>query len=308
MSAGQRTGTGGPDHRGWGRIVTVPAQDPTDTRWAVVLPVKGGAAAKSRLTGPTPRGAAGAATTAELALAMSTDCLAAVLATPAVERVVVVTGDDVVRAAAAALGAVVVHQPDDDPGLAAAVRRGLRAAGDGPTAVLLADLPALRPQDLQVALAGVRGAGGGWAYVPDARGEGTVMVAALEAAELRPAFGPGSAAAHRRAGAIALPLALPRLRHDVDTLEDLQVALSLGVGPRTARTLSGVQATVLTYDPAMRTGEVVTDAGTRLPMAPDALEGSGLRHLRPGQRVTCTAGTGGEAAPVTRIRIHGIES
>jgi 2-phospho-L-lactate guanylyltransferase len=37
-----------------------------------------------------------------------------------------------------------------------------------------------------------------------------------------------------RRGASRLDLALPRLRRDVDTPADLEAALALGVGPRTA--------------------------------------------------------------------------
>jgi 2-phospho-L-lactate guanylyltransferase len=47
-----------------------------------------------------------------------------------------------------------------------------------------------------------------------------------------------------------------------------------------------VQATVHTFDPDTGAGSVLTDDGTRLPFEPAAFEGSGLRLLRPGQRLT----------------------
>jgi 2-phospho-L-lactate/phosphoenolpyruvate guanylyltransferase len=47
-----------------------------------------------------------------------------------------------------------------------------------------------------------------------------------------------------------------------------------------------VQATVHTFDPATGAGSMLTDDGTRLVFAPAAFEGSGLRLLRPGQRLT----------------------
>lgn len=292
---------------------------PAGDRWTVVLPVKGGTAAKSRLGGVWSQAAVDgpqppdAGMTTRLALAMALDCTQAVLAAPSVRRVVVVTADGVVAGSARALGADVVDQPDGDPGLAAAIRRGLAAAGTGPTAVLLADLPALRPQDVVAALGAASdacGSGAGWVFVQDAAGTGTVALAARDTTRLRPAFGPGSAAAHRAAGAYALALDLPRLRGDVDTPDDLAAAVALGVGHRTARTLHDMQATVLSWSSVEGTGQVVTDAGVRLPMAADALEGSGLRHLRPGQRVTCVAtaaDAAGRSGPVTGIRIHGIE-
>ena len=293
----------------------MPAAAPV-VRWSVVLPVKGGPDAKSRLRSGAAGNSVDVTTAAGLAAGMSQDCLEAVRATPGVARAFVVTGDPATARTARALGADVVHQPADDPGLGAAVRRGLAAAGRGPTAVLLADLPALRPADLQEALDAAAAAcrlGSRWVYVPDADDHGTVAVAALDPTALRPAFGPGSAAAHRAAGAGTLLLDLPRLRRDVDTVDDLWAAVALGVGHRTARTLAGVQATVLSWDSVAGDGEVVTDAGVRLPMAPDALQGSGLRHLRPGQRVTCTpVGPAGgvaveaTASAVTGVRIYGI--
>lgn len=63
-----------------------------------------------------------------------------------------------------------------------------------------------------------------------------------------------------------------------------------------------MQATVLTFDATSREGTVVTDDGTRLAMPADALAGSGLRHLRPGQRVTCVR----EGEHVADVHVVGI--
>jgi hypothetical protein len=46
-----------------------------------------------------------------------------------------------------------------------------------------------------------------------------------------------------------------------------------------------VQATVRSYDAGTRSGSVFTDAGTVLSFGAGALAASGLRLLRPGQRV-----------------------
>jgi cold shock CspA family protein len=46
-----------------------------------------------------------------------------------------------------------------------------------------------------------------------------------------------------------------------------------------------VQATVYRYDPDAGAGSVVTDDGVVLPFDVEALRFSGLRHLRPGQRL-----------------------
>ena len=266
-------------------------------RWSVVLPVKGGPSAKSRLGAP-----------AGLAEAMAADCLAAVAAAAEVADVVVVTGDARTREVAGALGARVVSQPEHAPGLEAAVGTGLAAcAPGGRVAVLLADLPSLRPEDLDATLRDVgalldAAAEVRQVVVPDAEGTGTVLLAARRPDDVRHAFGTGSAARHVALGAHRLDVAPARLRRDVDTRADLAEAVALGVGPRTARTLREMQATVLRYDAATRGGEVVTDDGVRLAIVPGGLDGSGLRHLRPGQRVSCTRTDDG----VDDVHVHGI--
>jgi hypothetical protein len=49
--------------------------------------------------------------------------------------------------------------------------------------------------------------------------------------------------------------------------------------------VTGVQATVFDFDERDLSGSVVLDNGERLPFAPAAFAVSGLRMLRPGQRV-----------------------
>ncbi|GGJ90841.1 hypothetical protein GCM10010123_20840 [Pilimelia anulata] len=195
------------------------------TEWTVWIPVKARAAAKSRLALPPQRRAA-------LAEAMLRDVLAAVAA---VARPVLLTGDPYWRR----LGAPVRPTP---PGLTAAVAHAVPAAGPGPVAVLVGDLPALRPAELAAALAAA--AGHPRALVADAAGTGTTLLAAAAAAALRPAFGAGSRARHGRGGAADLTAAVdaPGLRRDVDTLADLAAARALGVGPHTARLLAAPAA------------------------------------------------------------------
>ena len=197
--------------------------------WTVVLPVKGGPGAKSRLGHPAR---------ADLAGAVALDTVAAVLACPHVSRVLVVTADTQVAAAHAALGALVVHDPGG--GLAGALAAGAAAAPASRCALLLADLPSLRPEDVSVVLDACErllDAGARQVTVPDADGTGTVLLAAGSASALRPRFGPGSAAAHA-ADAVVVPGAPVRVRRDVDTAEHLAGAVRLGVGPRTAAVLA----------------------------------------------------------------------
>ncbi len=225
-----------------------PSPHPAVRGWTLVLPLKGGSDAKSRL-GAGPR----------VASAIGMDCLDAVLACPRARRVLVVTGDAVIASLAATAGADVVAEDRPGAGLMAAVRRGLEEVGSGPCAVLLADLPAMRPEDLSTALDAVARAlaaphGSSMAFVPDAEGTGTVLVGALDVTKLDPAFGPQSARAHALRGARRLDLPLPRLRRDVDTPADLAAAAALGVGPRTAGALPAIGV-------AAPSGEASTSAG-----------------------------------------------
>jgi 2-phospho-L-lactate guanylyltransferase len=200
-------------------------------RWSVVVPVKRLGVAKSRLYAvgrPRPEHE-------ELALALALDTVAAALRAPGVARVLVVTDDPAAAAAMTAAGAVVL--PDEpDAGLNPALAYGAAAAGraapaDG-VALLSADLPALRPGELGAALAAA--AGYRLAFVPDADGTGTTLLAAGAGRPVEPRYGPASAAAHRSAGAVELAGDWPSLRHDVDTAADLRTAASLGLGPATS--------------------------------------------------------------------------
>ncbi|MFC4533630.1 2-phospho-L-lactate guanylyltransferase [Sphaerisporangium dianthi] len=196
--------------------------------WTIVVPVKTLIAAKTRLAaaaGPH-RGA--------LAVAIASDTVAAALACPRVARVVVVTGDPVPARALAALGAHVV--PDPQAGLNAALRSGgeeaLRLAPGAPVGALQADLPALRPAELDVALAAA--ADFDQAFVPDAAEVGTTFYGVRPGVAFRPRFGGESRARHLAAGAKELaPDGIPTVRLDVDTPADLAQALALGVGPHT---------------------------------------------------------------------------
>ena len=198
--------------------------------WSLVVPVKVLARAKSRLAvlaGPHRPA---------LALAMAGDTVAAALDCPDVARVIAVTDDPDAASLLTGLGALVTS---DEPGggLNPALRRGAAIAaarwpGSG-IAALAADLPALRPAELGLALQ----AAAPWhqAFVPDAPGSGTTLYAVRPGVGFSPRFGPDSARRHRDAGAVELALpGLASLRRDVDRPRDLRAASALGVGPRTA--------------------------------------------------------------------------
>lgn len=214
--------------------------------WALVVPVKPLAEAKSRLRGAPLR-----VPHARLVLAMAQDTVRAALACQVVVAVLVVTDDPEVASAVAGLGARVV--PDAPAaGLNAAlahgatVAAGSRVAAGSWVAALAADLPALRPAELAGALrAAARSAGPGpgpagrvtggrRAFLPDRSGTGTTLLAAPPGVALDPRFGAGSAARHAASGARRLVGRWPSVRRDVDTVADLTAAQRLGLGPHTA--------------------------------------------------------------------------
>lgn len=198
--------------------------------WLVVVPVKRLDRAKTRLS------ARPASQRRALALAFALDTVRAAVACPGVVGVVVVTDDDEVRTAVAPLGASWV--PDEpDAGLNAALTHGAdvvrRTSSDGWVAVLAADLPALRPEELARALEVASRVPRG--FVADAAGTGTTLLTAAPGVDLDARFGPRSRAAHAASGAVALdPGPVPGLRRDVDTEVDLWDARRLGLGAASA--------------------------------------------------------------------------
>lgn len=203
-------------------------------RWCLVVPVKRLALAKTRLTMTAARHRR------DLALAFALDTTAAALGCPAVQAVVVVTDEPDAARLLSAQGALVVGDVPDAGLNPALVHGGEVAAAVHPgcgIGALSADLPALRPAELATALAMApeRGAG----FVRDAEGSGTTALVARRRGDFVPAFGPGSATRHQMSGAVEIAGdGFASLRHDVDTQADLEAALTMGVGPRTAEVAS----------------------------------------------------------------------
>jgi hypothetical protein len=67
-----------------------------------------------------------------------------------------------------------------------------------------------------------------------------------------------------------------------------------------------VQATVARFDARTTSGDVVTDAGLVVPFGPEAFATSGLRHLRPGQRLTVSLEGAGPASVVVAMRLESV--
>ena len=213
----------------------MPDVKPRQKSWAVVVPVKRLAHAKTRL-GLT------AGERARLALAMAEDTIGACAGASAVRRVVVVTDDPAGAAMAVDAGAVVVAD-EPDAGLNAALRHGAMQAAQSDAGLgivtVSSDLPALRATDLDAVLAAA--APYRRSIVADAAGTGTVLLAAATIEDFQPAYGEHSRDAHTRNGAIDVtPAADLRLRRDVDTIADLAMAWDLGVGAATQRAIQSL--------------------------------------------------------------------
>ncbi|MCU1665457.1 MAG: hypothetical protein JWR58_5522 [Pseudonocardia sp.] len=206
----------------------------------LVVPVKQLNAAKSRLRGAADQGIGDAGAHARLALALAHDTVAAVRAATRVRHLLVISSDPVVAAELGAVGVEVV--PDGPvPGLNMAYASGaaLLRERDPAAAVgaLQADLPALRPGELDDAVAAAAALFGsgraGRAFCADADGTGTTFLLAAPAVALDPLFGVGSALRHRESGAHPLAGDWPGIRRDVDTADDLREAMDLGLGDHT---------------------------------------------------------------------------
>jgi 2-phospho-L-lactate guanylyltransferase len=223
---------------------TVRAGEPGEPRadgqsgWSLVLPVKRLAIAKSRLAG------AWGARRPELALAFALDAAEAALGCPEVQRVLVVTDDPTAAPELVRLGAVVV--PDAPrAGLNEALAHGAQQARSlgvaRGVAAMSADLPALRAEELGRVLRAA--AGSGRAFLADAHGIGTTLLAAAgPEAALEPGFGGRSRERHLGSGAAELALAgVESVRLDVDTPADLAAAEQLGLGARTARVVAAAR-------------------------------------------------------------------
>jgi 2-phospho-L-lactate guanylyltransferase len=201
-------------------------------RWRVLVPIKHGAPAKTRLRGASKDLAAHG----ELVRAIQLDTLDAVLALgthPLLAGVVVVSDP-----AATRLPTEIESLPDAGGGLnralaTAAATLAARYPGDGVVA-MVGDLPALRPADLLTVLHQLRPTGRG--FVRDCQGTGTTLLATATGADLQPGFGPDSAERHLRSGARELD-APASVRCDVDTEADLRRCLALGVGVLTSELL-----------------------------------------------------------------------
>jgi 2-phospho-L-lactate guanylyltransferase len=172
---------------------------------------------------------------AAIAQAMLADVLEACVASA---PTVVVTNDAAARDLAEEMGARTVGDPGGGQG--AAVTAALALLGQGVALIVNADLPCAEPSDLLALACAVPA--GGMALVEAS--DGTTNALGLSRPDLfAPLYGPGSAARFRAhaasLGAEAIAVALPNLRTDVDTVDQLEL-LRDRVGPHTRAVLAAV--------------------------------------------------------------------
>ncbi|MBY8876213.1 2-phospho-L-lactate guanylyltransferase [Actinacidiphila acidipaludis] len=202
--------------------------------WVVVVPQKDFRQAKSRMElDPRDRQA--------VARALLRDTVTAARAASGVAEVVVVL--DRRRDVEAVDDLGVRHVLAAGSGLNEALRQGERAARTRrpgcAVAALPADLPFVEPAVLGRALAYAQAHDR--AFLADAEGHGTTLLTARPGQELRPFYGVGSRAAHRRSGAVELvERDLAPLRFDVDRLAHLRLVSPLVNHPNLAEALGGL--------------------------------------------------------------------
>jgi 2-phospho-L-lactate guanylyltransferase len=215
-----------------------PAGDQADV--GVIIAVKRLGAAKTRLAPVLS-----AAGRENIVLAMLVDTIGAASAVAAVRAITIVTPDEVAAGVARGLGAQVVTDPTPehhpDPLNNAILHAASVVGATTPNIVVLqGDLPALQTHELAAAIAAARRLRR--SFVADRQGTGTAALFAFGVPP-DPLFGPNSARRHTDSGAVELTEAWPGLRCDIDTAEDLSVAMRLGVGHATTRAVGVIGLT-----------------------------------------------------------------
>lgn len=191
-----------------------------------MVPLSSAEHAKSRLS---PLGEMRAA----LASAFAADVITALTSARTVARVVVVSDGTVSLPTEQAHDHVDSGAADLNDSIAAGESHA-RRSGFERIVVVMADLPCVRPDDIDDLLTRARSVPRG--FVRDHRGSGTTVLTTTGPG-LMPRFGRDSATEHRTEGAVEFEVAL-RMRFDVDDPEDVTIAMAYGLGPATTAAIS----------------------------------------------------------------------
>ena len=204
--------------------------------WVAIVPVKSFARAKSRLGRD------------DLTWPFLQDAVAALKHTPSVRAIAIATSDPQVRQWATDVGCDVVSDVGHD-GINAAIGHAadsvrLTYGPDQPLFAMVSDLPCLTPAAVEALLTAAMNFD--TSFLADADGTGTTSWCTRSPRPVTTHFGLASREAHAASGAIDLVdtsvarqrEALAPARRDVDTVDDLAQALTLGVGPATLAALA----------------------------------------------------------------------
>lgn len=203
------------------------------SQWCVIVPVSPAAVAKSRLR---PLGAA----RQQLARTFALDVIAAARHSVAVTHLLVVGDGTLVGEADLEQDALLLVDTSVaslNESISAAESRA-RALGYSSIAVLVADIPCVRPADLDDLLTRAKAVPRG--FVADHTGTGTTVLTTTGPA-LAPAFGADSAARHQGSGATRIEVSV-RVSYDIDDPADIAMALVYGLGAATSSALGAIAA------------------------------------------------------------------
>lgn len=167
----------------------------------------------------------------QLALAMLEDVVRALQAVPNIDAVTVISPDSEVLKKAVNLNATGLEEPPSVRGINQALGFGvnsLAAEGTDTLLIVLADVPAITPADIEAVLAGLP-EGKGVAISPSAaRGTSILALRPPDVIPLR--FGQNSFPAHKREvmarGLHAKVVRVDSVAHDIDEPEDLRELLA----------------------------------------------------------------------------------
>lgn len=204
---------------------------------AAIVPAKSLDRAKGRLAGLLTEGERRG-----LALAMLEDVVRALRAVPQLDTVTVVSPDAEVLAKAGELGAGAIAEPPSLRGINQALQYAaekIQEQGADTLLVVLADIPSLRPTDIEAVLEALP-ARQGLVICPSAR-KGTSVLAMRPPALVPFRFGPDSFKLHRREAAArgieARVMRIESLANDIDEPDDLRAFSSQPLGEATHRWL-----------------------------------------------------------------------
>lgn len=196
---------------------------PPEVKWHAIIPAKELHNSKSRLD------------RRDLTAFFLADTVSALLGSPQVVRLTVVTADTEIAALVEKFGGDAILEGASN-GLLHALELGIDSVSpEYGIVIALGDLPCLTTRDVDLFLG--QAANYDSSFTCDSAGTGSTMWARLPGSNAKPRFGVRSRADHRMHGAFEIPGSASAHR-DVDTSADLWDAIRIGVGKHTMQAIS----------------------------------------------------------------------